>query len=118
MERGRIGRDEWELNDKVEGPAKDGGAYCSGFYLEGARWDLENQLIVKSKPKEMFVQMPIINCRGILSSAQETVGIFMCPVYTTQFRGPTFVFMAQLKTKSPGSRWILAGVAAVLDVGE
>ena len=102
----------------LEGPAKDGGAYCSGFYLEGARWDLENQLIVKSKPKEMFVQMPIINCRGILSSAQETVGIFMCPVYTTQFRGPTFVFMAQFKTKSPGSRWILAGVAAVLDVGE
>lgn len=102
----------------LEGAAKDGGAYCSGFYMEGARWDLDEGLIVKSLPKEMFVPMPIINCKGILSSAQETVGIFMCPVYTTQFRGPTFVFMAQLKTKASSARWILAGVAMILDVGE
>jgi dynein heavy chain len=102
----------------LDGPAKDGGCYCNGFYLEGARWDLEACVIVKSLPKEMFVRMPIINCRGILSSARETAGIFQCPLYKTQFRGPTFVFMAQLKTKASASRWILAGVALVLDVGE
>ena len=102
----------------LEGEAKDGGAYCNGFYLEGARWDLEVGQIVKSLPKEMFVPMPVINCKGILSSAQDTTGVFLCPVYKTQFRGPTFVFLAQFKTKSPAARWILAGVAAVLDVGE
>ena len=43
--------------------------------MEGARWDLDEGLIVKSLPKEMFVPMPIINCKGILSSAQETVDV-------------------------------------------
>jgi dynein heavy chain len=34
------------------------------------------------------------------------------------FRGPTWVFDAQLKTKDPPAKWILAGVALILDVGE
>jgi dynein heavy chain len=34
----------------------------------------------------------------------------------TTSRGATFVFHAQLKTKHPPSKWILAGVAMILDV--
>ena len=31
-------------------------------------------------------------------------------------RGPTFVFSAQLKSKSPPGRWVLAGVGLIFDV--
>ena len=31
-------------------------------------------------------------------------------------RGKTYVFVAQLKTKHPPLRWVLAGVAMILDV--
>ena len=31
-------------------------------------------------------------------------------------RGKTYVFTAQLKTKHPPLRWVLAGVAIILDV--
>ena len=45
-----------------------------------------------------------------------TSNIYQCPVYKTLQRGPTFVFVAQLKTKSPPARWTLAGVALVMDI--
>jgi dynein heavy chain, axonemal len=37
-------------------------------------------------------------------------------VYKTEARGATYVFTAQLKTKLPPQKWILAGVALLLDV--
>ena len=100
----------------VEGAARDG-AFCHGFYMEGARWDVGGGTVEKAQPKEMYVAMPIINCKAVEADKVETSGIFSCPVYKTQFRGPTYVFSAQVKTKSPPARWILAGVALVLDVG-
>ena len=100
----------------VEGAARDG-AFCHGFYMEGARWDVGGGTVEKAQPKEMYVAMPIINCKAVEVDKVETSGIFSCPVYKTQFRGPTYVFSAQVKTKSPPARWILAGVALVLDVG-
>ena len=41
---------------------------------------------------------------------------YQCPVYKTEQRGPTYVFNAQLKTKSPPARWTLAGVGLIMDV--
>ena len=93
------------------------GVYVDGLFMEGARWDVGAQIIDKSQPKEMYVQMPIITCRAVPADKAESSGIFMCPVYKTQFRGPTYVFSAQLKTKSPPARWVLASCALILDVG-
>lgn len=42
-------------------------------------------------------------------------GIFSAPVYKTQQRGPTYVFSAQIKTKSPAARWVMAGCCCVFD---
>jgi dynein heavy chain len=42
--------------------------------------------------------------------------MYMCPVYKTEFRGPTFVFCANLKTKSAAGRWTLAGVALIMEL--
>ena len=76
--------------DDVEEAARDG-AFVNGFYMEGARWDVGAQIIDKSQPKEMYVAMPIITCRAVPADKVESCGIFMCPVYKTQFRGPTYV---------------------------
>ncbi len=71
----------------------------------------------RSKPKEMFSRMPVINVRGLASDKVDvSSGVYVCPTYKTEMRGPTFVFCAQLKTKSPAAKWVLAGVAMILDV--
>lgn len=59
--------------------------------------------------------MPIMCVKGVSADRVDTQGIYMCPVYKTEQRGPTYVFCAQLKTKSPAGRWVLAGVALIMD---
>ena len=36
------------------------GCYVSGLYLEGARWDTENSCLVKSHPKVLIEELPIL----------------------------------------------------------
>jgi len=99
----------------VDTSARDG-AYISGLAIQGARWDVQTGLIERSKPKEMFCDMPIINARAVSLEKEEKNNVYMCPTYKTTMRGPTWVFSAQLKTKSAPNRWILAGVAMVMDI--
>ena len=93
------------------------GAYITGLYLQGARWDVSSQLLDRSKPKEMFFEMPVINVRALAADkADVSSGVYVCPTYKTEMRGPTFVFCAQLKTKASSGKWVLAGVAMIMDV--
>lgn len=94
--------------EEIDSRSRDG-AYLHGLYMEGAKWAPNDGAITKATPREMFCQMPIINCRSIASDKASTSNIYQCPVYKTLQRGPTFVFVAQLKTKSPPARWTLAG---------
>lgn len=101
-------------------PSKEGsgGAYVFGFQVEGARWDAAAGQLDESRPKKPFSVVPVVNCRAGLAPAQgkEDPTLYMCPVYQTTARGATYVFTAQLKTKAPPRKWILAGVALILDV--
>ena len=73
--------------------------------------------IERSKPKEMFCRMPIINVKALSADKFDTSqGIYVCPTYKTEFRGPTFVFCVQLRTKASPGKWVLSGVALILDV--
>uniref|UniRef100_A0A0G4GMS7 Dynein-1, subspecies f n=1 Tax=Chromera velia CCMP2878 TaxID=1169474 RepID=A0A0G4GMS7_9ALVE len=100
----------------IDQAARDG-AYVTGLYMEGARWDVSNNMIEESKPKEMFYAMPVINCKAALDNENLTKGVFVCPVYKTTGRGATYVFNAQLRTKVNPAKWILAGVGMILDTG-
>ena len=103
-------------NDELETSSKDG-AYVTGLYVQGARWDLSNCMLERSKPKEMFSKMPVINVRAATADKVDvSQGFYICPTYKTVFRGPTFVFCAQLKTKHLPAKWVLAGVALIMDV--
>ncbi|CEL96675.1 unnamed protein product [Vitrella brassicaformis CCMP3155] len=100
----------------IEAAARDG-AYVAGLFLEGARWDVSNNQLEESKPKEMFFPMPVINCKAQLESGKEEKNVYTCPVYKTTMRGATYVFNAQLRTRAPPGKWILAGCAMILDIG-
>merc|ERR1712146_193470 len=100
--------------DEVDSGIKEG-AYIIGPKMMGARWDSNNASIEKSRPKEMFCEMPIITVRGVSTDKADFKGMYLCPCYKTEFRGPTYVFSSQMKTKSPPARWILAGVALILE---
>lgn len=100
--------------EEVDLPSRDG-AYIVGLAMQGARWDVQTGMLDKARPKEMFCPMPIMVVRAVAADKADAQA-FSCPVYKTEQRGPTYVFSAQLKTKSPPARWTMAGVALILDV--
>ena len=107
------------IEEVENNPPKDG-AFVYGFLLEGARWDWSLVQIEESKPKEMFSVMPVVTCRAVFlpKEGREEKNVYQCPVYRTVNRGDTYIFTAQLKTssKNPPKKWILGGVAIILDV--
>jgi len=108
----------WETDLPPLKEGGQGGAYVFGFQVEGARWDAQAGQLDESKPKKPFSVMPVVCCRAGLAPppGKEDPNLYMCPVYETTARGNTYVFIAQLKTKAPPRKWILAGVALILDV--
>ena len=105
----------WETAELPKKQYGDG-AYVFGFQVEGARWDASGGL-EESEPKKQFSVVPVVNCKPqLVVEGKEEKGVYQCPVYMNDSRGKTFVFVAQLKTKHPPLRWVLAGVAMILDV--
>mmetsp|Transcript_43486 Transcript_43486/g.107056 ORF Transcript_43486/g.107056 Transcript_43486/m.107056 type:complete len:377 (+) Transcript_43486:1-1131(+) len=100
----------------IEQAAREGAFVC-GMFLEGARWDSTSSSLEESKPKEMFCKMPVINCKAGMESTKDDKNMYTCPTYCTPTRRPYYVFPAQLRTKYPPSKWIMAGVALILDIG-
>jgi dynein heavy chain len=96
-------RKQFQVSE-VDSPSRDG-AHVNGFWMEGARWDVEANSILRSFPKVMFVQMPVLTVRGISSEASAGRGVYLCPAYKTRFRANTLVFYAQIKTKTPFAQW-------------
>jgi len=100
--------------EEVDAPSRDG-AFITGLYITGATYDLATGTVEKSKPRQMETLMPVINVKSVLLEKLDEKGIFSAPVYKTQQRGPTYVFSAQIKTKSPAARWVMAGCCCVFD---
>jgi dynein heavy chain len=100
---------------QVDSHAKEG-SFVQGLFLEGARWDSQQGAMEDSKPKEMAVLMPVIICKAGPQSEKLDKGIYICPTYAVDTRTPYFVFPAQLKTKYNADKWVLAGVAMILDM--
>lgn len=98
------------------------GNYLTGLYLEGARWDMMASNLVSSYPKQMFSRMPVMLVKAVaadkdpLASKQAQRQIYLCPVYRTTRRCDTYVFTAHLKTKAQPAKWVMAGVALLMDV--
>jgi dynein heavy chain len=103
--------------EEMDSRARDG-AYVSGLYLEGARWNQQAGYIEEALPREMYCPMPVTVCRAILVEKMEKSGVYMCPCYKTAQRGPTYVFTAALRSKAPSDKWVLAGACLLMEVAE
>lgn len=101
--------------DEIDSPSRDG-VYVSGLFLQGASIDVATGQLQKSKPKEIFAKMPILHIKAVTREKANIGGIYQCPVYQTEQRGPTWYFNAQLKTKDPPAKWTLAGVSCICSV--
>lgn len=110
-----------------------------GLLMEGARWTDEEESadnmytetnvvcagnLIDSKLKVLLEPIPIMYVKAIPvmpSWSPECVGylrsdpkLYECPVYLTSARGGTFVFLSVLKSVDPTHRWVLAGVALLM----
>ncbi|XP_078035559.1 dynein beta chain, ciliary-like isoform X9 [Augochlora pura] len=92
------------------------GAYINGLYMDGARWDMQTASIMDSRFKELYPLMPVVYVRAITQDKQDLRNMYECPLYKTRSRGPTYVWTFNLKTKEKAEKWILAGVAILLQI--
>ncbi|XP_073442216.1 dynein axonemal heavy chain 10 [Dendrobates tinctorius] len=95
------------------------GCFISGLYLEGADWDIEKSCLIKSKPKVLVVELPVLKVIPIESHRLKLQNTFRTPVYTTSMRrnamGVGLVFEADLFTTKHISHWVLQGVCLTLN---
>ena len=101
--------------EEPSGQQRDG-AFCSGLYMEGARWDSTKNQISESKLKELTPPMPMLFIKAVTIDRRETKNIYECPVYRTKFRGPTYIWTFNLRTREKPSKWVLGGVCLLLQV--
>lgn len=111
------------------------GAFVHDLYMDGASWDCQLNSIVALRPKEMLCAMPVIYIKSIVQEKQELQRVYECPLYKTRWvtspkypecrlcrstffrcrsRGNTYVWTFNLKTRERPSKWILGGVALLL----
>ncbi|XP_043835576.1 dynein axonemal heavy chain 10 [Dromiciops gliroides] len=95
------------------------GCFVSGLYLEGADWDIEQGCLIKSKPKVLVVDLPVLKIIPIEAHRLKLQNTFRTPVYTTSMRrnamGIGLVFEADLFTTRHISHWVLQGVCLTLN---
>ncbi|XP_058532038.1 dynein axonemal heavy chain 9 isoform X2 [Ochotona princeps] len=101
--------------EEFRSPPREG-AYVHGLFMEGARWDTQAGMITEAKLKDLTPPMPVMFLKAVPADKQEPRSVYACPVYKTSQRGPTYVWTFNLKTKESPSKWVLAGVALLLQI--
>jgi dynein heavy chain len=122
--------------EEVESYPEDG-ALVHGLFIEGARWEVDEDedpyevggvqcsgQLGESRLKELLPALPVAYVRAVpvqphwepssVGYLRHEDGIYECPVYTTTFRGPTYVFLGTLRTGSLNHKWVLGGVAIIM----
>src|SRR4051812_17139718 len=77
-----------EKPDEIRERPKDG-VYIRGLFLEGARWDENQECLVDSRPKELFTQFPVVWLKPEEDRKSNETNTYRCPVYKTLTRRGT-----------------------------
>ncbi len=100
------------------------GVLCSGMMLEGAKWDAEQAMVVDSVLGEMYTPLPIVHFIPAVGHVIAPTS-YACPIYKTAVRkgvlsttgmSTNFVVAVELPTAVDPDTWVLAGVAALLNL--
>ena len=98
--------------------------YMFGLFLEGARFDRSSWLLHEGEPGKMFDLLPCIHFKPAVLHKQPP-GTYATPVYKTAVRkgvlsttgmSTNFVVAVELPTAVDPDTWVLAGVAALLNL--
>ena len=104
----------------------DDGVIIFGLYLEGARFDQEQNKVVESRPGKMYDLLPAIHFKPAVNHKQAP-NTYACPVYKTAVRkgvlsttgmSTNYVVPIELPISADETeqKWILAGVAALCNL--
>lgn len=117
------------LDDYTEAPAD--GIYVRGFFLEGARWDREKNILADQFSRQLSDLMPIVLISPCNANSPQYIkakeNYYDCPVYKTSLRRGTlsttghstnYVMSMYLETREASKYWINRGVAAVLQLSD
>ena len=121
------------------GEKPEDGAYIRGLFMEGARWDADRHVIAESNPRELFIEMPLMQLwprpkgdipviEGVpeqyTGSVSGTAHVYNCPLYKTSVRqgvllttghSTNFVMFLRvpMAAENDQKHWIRRGVAMV-----
>lgn len=90
-------------------------SYTAAVSATGARWDTQSGVLADARLKELTSTMPVIFAKAITVDRQETKHTYECPVYKTKARGLTYVWTFRLRSREKLAKWVLAGVALLLE---
>jgi len=102
------------------------GVYIYGLYLEGARFDQAENVVMDSRPLRMYDMLPVIHFKPAVNHKQAP-NTYSCPVYKTAVRkgvlsttgmSTNFVVNIELPIYKDDSeqKWTLAGCAALCNL--
>lgn len=118
------------------------GAFVHGLFIEGARWPVGEEIaetetigttevggtLVDSKLKDLLPELPVIYVKAVqvqpdwepsaVGYLRHKPDVYECPVYLTSMRGPTYIFLATMKTADHVSKWVLTGTAMLMQTDE
>lgn len=100
------------------------GAYVSGLYLEGARWDADNACLAEPFPMELYAPMPVVLFKPVEQRKKSSKGLHACPTYIYPNRSgtpqhPSFLCEVDLKSGPRDSHfWTKRGTALLLSLAE
>ncbi|ESL08407.1 hypothetical protein TRSC58_03890 [Trypanosoma rangeli SC58] len=113
-----------EEKDFAQVEARAEGVIVYGLYMEGARWDAETRTLAESRPKELYVEMPLIHLDPRVDHINDPKD-YVCPVYKTLARAGTlsttghstnFILPICIPTNLEPEHWVKRGVACVVSL--
>lgn len=106
---------------EISESAKEG-AYITGLYLEGAKWNFDKQCLMEPEVMELQVPMPVIHFKPIQKRSKPPQNMYTCPTYYFPQRDGTidkdsFMLNIDLKTgENTPEFWVKRGTALLMSL--